>query len=53
MQNIDAEGLKGRIWEPIVDERSTRCSSEESRTGRSSTAEAENTSLILLLVSSL
>lgn len=53
MQNIDAEGLEGRVWEPVVDERSTGCSSEESRTGRSSTAEAEDTSLILLLVSSL
>lgn len=55
MQNIDAEGLEGtgRVWEPSVDERSTGCSSEESRTGRSSTAEAEHTSLTLLLVSSL
>lgn len=55
MQNIDAEGLEGtgRVWEPSVDERSTGCSSEERRTGRSSTAEAEDTSLTLLLVSSL
>lgn len=55
MQNVDAEGLEGtgRVWEPSVDERSTGCSSEESRTGRSSTAEAEDTSLTLLLVSSL
>lgn len=55
MQNVDAEGLEGtgRVWEPSVDERSTGCSSEESRTGRSSAAEAEHTSLALLLLSSL
>lgn len=47
MQNVVAEGLEGteRVWEPSVDERSTGCSPEESRTGRSSTAEAEDPSL--------
>lgn len=55
MRNVNAEGLEGtgRVWEPSVDERSTGCSSEESRTGRSSAAEAEHTSLALLLLSSL